>query len=204
VPSARRAVTLEVLSVGLAIGEAAAALVSGVLASSFALVAFGTDSVIEVLSAVVVTAQLLSLLRGIPSSDRRRHWTHRLIAVLFYALSLYVIISAALALSERHQSNENALGFVVCIASAMLMPGLARAKLLMSHRMVRQGMPDVGRILAADATETALCAVLSISTLAGIGLTAWLGWWWADPVASLFVVYFAVREGREAWRCASE
>lgn len=203
-PTAGRAVLLERLSVGAAAAEAVAALVSGLLASSFALIAFGADSVIEVLSAVVVVVQLRTMLSNGVVSASSQHRSHRLIAVLFYSLALYVAISTAVALTNQVRAIENGLGFAVCLASAVLMPGLAFAKLGTSRTMAHQGLADVARLLAADASETALCAVLSISTLTGIGLTAWLGWWWADPVASLFVVFFALREGREAWRCASE
>jgi divalent metal cation (Fe/Co/Zn/Cd) transporter len=202
-PSAGRAVVLETFSVGMAVFEAIAALISGLVASSFALIAFGADSVIEVLSAVVVVVQLASMLSHNQVSARSNHWSHRLIALLFYLLALYVTISTAVALTNQVRASENGLGFAVCIASAVLMPGLAFAKRGTSRAMARQGLPAVSRLLAADASETALCAVLSVSTLTGIGLTAWLGWWWADPVASLLVVFFALREGREAWRCAT-
>lgn len=54
-------------------------------------------------------------------------------------------------------------------------------------------------LLKADAAETLLCALLSLATLVGVGANAIFGWWWADPVAGLVVVYFVIREGREAW-----
>lgn len=61
------------------------------------------------------------------------------------------------------------------------------------------GLTGAAALLRADAAETSLCTVLSATTLIGVGLDAAFGWWWADPGASLAVVYFAVREGREAW-----
>jgi len=202
--SARWAVLLEAVSVVVALGEALAALISGLVATSFALIAFGADSIIEVLSAFVVIAQLLAMLKRSQVSDRSRHWSHRVIAFLFFCLALYVTISTAVALADQVHAKENRLGFAVCIASAILMPGLAFAKRKTSRTMSRTGLSDVGRLLASDASETALCALLSIGTLMGIGLTQWLSWWWADPLASLFVVFFALREGREAWRCATD
>jgi divalent metal cation (Fe/Co/Zn/Cd) transporter len=202
--SAHRAVFLESLSVGVAATEAVVALVSGLLASSFALIAFGTDSLIEILSATVVAIQLTTMLRGKKVSSRSRHRSHRLLGILFYSLALYVVVSTALALGFHVRASENGLGFAVCIVSALLMPSMAVAKRSTSRTMAYQGFSDVSRLLASDASETALCAILSVTTLVGIGVTAWLGWWWADPVASLFVVLIAVREGREAWRCASD
>ncbi len=55
------------------------------------------------------------------------------------------------------------------------------------------------RLVLADATETALCAWLSVSTFAGLVLFALLGWTWLDPVAGLVIAVFAIIEGREAW-----
>ena len=64
------------------------------------------------------------------------------------------------------------------------------------------------RALDADAFQTTACFWLSIVTLAGIGLNAAFGWWWADPAAALAMTAFIGREGLEAWRgeacgCAS-
>jgi divalent metal cation (Fe/Co/Zn/Cd) transporter len=58
---------------------------------------------------------------------------------------------------------------------------------------------EESRAMEADAFQTTACWWLSLITLGGIGLNALLGWWWADPVAALGMVYFIVREGREAW-----
>jgi divalent metal cation (Fe/Co/Zn/Cd) transporter len=54
------------------------------------------------------------------------------------------------------------------------------------------------RALAAEAKETLACAYLSACLLAGLGLNAVLGWWWADPVAALAMVPWLLHEGREA------
>ncbi len=73
------------------------------------------------------------------------------------------------------------------------MPLLAAAKL-------RTGRALSDRTLIADATESALCALTSAAALAGAGLNAWLGWWWADPAAALLIAALALREGIEAWQ----
>ena len=196
-----RAIKLEYATVALALSEAAAALVSGIFAHSIALVAFGADSLIEVASAILVLFQLRSLLRLGATDNRSERRAHRTVGVLFFTLAAYVVAGATFDLLHRHRAEENLLGFVVCIASGILMPGLALAKRRTSRALSRDGYRALAGLLSSDAAETALCGLLSWSTLAGIGLTAWMGWWWADPVASLTVVYFALREGHEAWTC---
>ncbi len=202
--SATRAVALEYATVFAAVAEALAALISGALASSVALLSFGSDSVIEVLSAAVVLSQLRSMLSGDRATPQARHRSHRLVALLFFALVGYVLASAIYALSDHLRASENALGFVVCIASCVLMPGLAALKARTAADLLRRGEGALARLVMLDAKETALCALLSASTLLGIALTALLRWWWADPIASAAVVYFAFHEGLEAWKCSTE
>ena len=72
------------------------------------------------------------------------------------------------------------------------MPSLAVAK----HRT---GKALNNRTLTADAAESAFCAVTSGTALVGVGLNAWLGWWWADPAAALIIAALAVKEGVEVW-----
>jgi divalent metal cation (Fe/Co/Zn/Cd) transporter len=202
--SAKHAVVLEYATVLAAVAEALAALVSGALASSVALLSFGSDSVIEVLSAAVVLSQLRSMQSGDRATPEARHRSHRLVAILFFALVGYVLASAIYALSDHLRASENILGFVVCGASCVLMPGLAALKGRTSAQLARRGEAALARLVSLDAKETVLCALLSASTLLGIALTASFSWWWADPLASLAVVYFAFHEGLEAWKCSTD
>lgn len=80
-------------------------------------------------------------------------------------------------------------------AALIVMPALALAKR-------RTGQQLSNRTLIADSAETAFCAFTSAAALLGIGLNAWLGWWWADPAAALVIAALAVREGWEAWEDA--
>lgn len=199
----RAALGLEYATIVVAAAEAVMALVSGLLAGSVALVAFGADSVIEMLSAVVVLGQLLSLTLERPRGRFSEHRSHRILAVLFFALALYVVASAAWALGGAHHPHENALGVAVSVASCLAMPLLAVFKRASARHLGAHGLTSLSRLMSSDAAETALCALLAVATLIGVSL-AGLHWWWADPVASLAVVYFALREGREAWWCEPE
>lgn len=199
--SLRTAVVLEYLTIAASALEGALALLSGILAGSVALVAFGADSVIEMLSAFIVLGRLNAMAHSDDADPGKDHRSHRALAVLFYILSAYVIIIAAVALLRRTHPSENVLGLAVCIASLALMPALALSKRAMSTQLHESTFSHVARLLKADASETALCGLLSVSTLLGVILAKWVGWWWADPLASLVVVYFATREGREAWAC---
>lgn len=198
---ARSVLRLERATIALAALEALAALLSGVWAGSVALVAFGADSLIEMISGLVVFGQLTALVQAREGGGLGEHRSHRILAVLFYALAVYVTINAAVALVSVHHPRENALGVVVSAASTVAMPLLAWRKRRGARLLKARGLAAVARLVASDAAETALCATLALSTLIGVVLASW-HWWWADPLSSLAVVYFALREGREAWECA--
>lgn len=198
----RNARRWEQLTIALAAGEAVVALLSGILASSVALVAFGADSVIEMLSGVIVLRQLLILVRGRDHAAASAHRSHRILAVLFFALAAYVVASVVDALAGAHHPRENAWGIAISAFSLAAMPLVAWFKRENARHLKERGFSSLAHLMSADAAETALCAVLAGTTLLGVAL-AWLHWWWADPVASLAVVYFALREGREAWECAT-
>lgn len=179
--------------------EAVVALVSGVVAASVALTAFGIDSGIELVSAGVVLVRLRALLaRGEPDEQKERR-ALRIVAVCFYALAAYVLIDATISLALRDRPATSPTGIAISAAALIVMPTLAAAKRRIAGGLDTSGLSGAAVLLRADAAETVLCAVLAATTLVGLGLNAAFGWWWADPIASLTVVYFAIKEGREAW-----
>lgn len=168
--------------------EAAVALAAGAAASSAALVAFGLDSTIEVLSAAAVAWQFT---RRDP--ERWERGTLRVIAVAFFALAAYVAASSAWALTTRVEAEHSLIGIILTALSVVIMPFLSLAE--------RRAGREAGSATAvADSTQTLLCTYLSAAVLLGLVLNSAFGWWWADAVAGLTIAAFAVREGVEAWR----
>lgn len=187
-----RGLWLAALTITWNVVEAVVAIGAGVAAGSLALVAFGFDSVIEVLSAWVVVWQFRGELRGGYDEERERK-ALKAIAVTFFVLAAYVVFEAGrdLLLTDG-EADESMVGVVLAALSLAVMPTLALAK--------RRTAADLGSpTLHADAQETFLCAWLSAALLAGLVLNAALGWWWADSLAALAIAGLAVKEGREAW-----
>jgi divalent metal cation (Fe/Co/Zn/Cd) transporter len=183
----RRGLWLEYASMAWMTVEAAVAIISGIIASSIALIGFGVDSVIEFFAATVVVWQL----HGSVSEDRETR-ALRLIALTFFALATYLAIESITDLVSRHRPEQSTAGIAVTAAALVVMPLLALAKR-------RTGQELGSQALIADAAESAFCAFTSAATLLGIGLNAWFGWWWADPAAALVIAGLAVKEGIEAW-----
>jgi divalent metal cation (Fe/Co/Zn/Cd) transporter len=182
----RRGFWLECASMAWMTVEAAVAIASGIIASSIALVGFGLDSVIEFFAAAVVVWQL----RG--GGEERETRAVRLIGVTFFVLAAYLAAVSIYDLSTQARPGTPLAGIVVSAAALLVMPALALAK-------QRTGTALANRTLIADAAESAFCAFTAAAALLGVGLNAWLGWWWADPAAAFVIAALAVREGLEAW-----
>jgi len=189
---ARRGRRLQYLTIAWNAAECAVALVAGFLAGSIALIGFGFDSAIEVTSSL---AAVWRLSRD-PDAERREiaeQRALRLIGACFLLLAGYVLYDAVTALVERRVPHETVIGIVLAALSLIVMPLLARAKRRIASRLGSAA-------LEAETRQTEVCAYLSAILLAGLGLHAWLGWWWADPVAGLLMVPLIAREGWEAVR----
>jgi divalent metal cation (Fe/Co/Zn/Cd) transporter len=183
----RRGFWLEYASMAWMVVEAGVAITAGVIASSIALTGFGLDSVIELFSAGIVVWQL----RG--DAEERETRAVRLVGVTFFVLAAYLVAESIHDLVSLARPEQSVAGLAVTAAALLIMPGLAIAKR-------RTGQALGNRTLTADSAETAFCAFTSAAALTGLGLNAWLGWWWADPAAALVIAVLAVREGVEAWK----
>lgn len=187
--ASRRGRVLAWLTVAWNAVEAAVSIGAGALAGSTALVGFGVDSLIEGSSGAVM---LWRFAGGREREDRER-LALRLVGVSFLLLAAYLLFEAVRSLVEGERPDASVPGIAIAALSLVVMPLLARAK-----RRVAAALGS--RAQHADSRQTDLCAYLSAILLAGLGLNALLGWWWADPVASLVMVPIIAREGVEAVR----
>jgi divalent metal cation (Fe/Co/Zn/Cd) transporter len=194
----RRGVNLEVLTVAWMLVEAAVALGAGIAARSVLLTAFGVDSVVELLSGIVLYRRLSVESRGAPTRDveRLESLTVRISAVLLVSLCAYVVLTSLAGIALRVMPEGSILGIAVSAAAVVLMPLLAHFK-RQANRVIDS--PS----LRADIAETVSCAFLAAVTLAGLGVSMVTGWWWVQYVAALALLVWLVPEAREAlehWR----
>ena len=184
----RRARLLAAASVAYNVAEAVVAISSGRVADSTALVGFGLDSTVEVMSGLVILWQF-----GHAVPEEREHLARRLIAVSFFALAAYVTVESVRAVVARDQPDTSVVGIALAALSLAVMP-------LLSRWQRRTGRELGSGAVVADGTQTLLCTYLSAVLLVGLLANALLGWWWLDPVAALVIAAVAVREGRSNWR----
>lgn len=194
----RRAVVLEWFTVGWNVLEALVAVGAGLLAGSVALVGFGVDSGIEVISAVGLLWRLRTSAdapRDEETAAERRALA--VVAFTFFALAAYVAYEAGSSLLAREAPDPSPVGIALAALSLVVMPALALAK-------QRVGREWGSRALLADAVETWVCSYLSLALLLGLGLNALFGWWWADAAGGLAMLPVVVWQGIEALREARE
>jgi divalent metal cation (Fe/Co/Zn/Cd) transporter len=189
---ARRAVALGVVTIAYNVLEGIVAVAAGIAAGAVSLIGFGLDSGIEVISAAVVVTRLTAGLRGAEPDERKEKLALRIVAVTFFALAAYLVVQGVRDLLIGGRPDTSVVGIVLTAVSIVVMPTLASLKRRVGLRMGSD-------LVVADAAETRLCAILSVTTCAGLVAYLLLGWTWLDPVAGFVIAVFAVLEGREAW-----
>ena len=168
--------------------EAVVAITAGTMASSSALIGFGLDSIVEVLSAAAVAWQFAA-----PDPHRREKAAMRLIAMSFFGLAAFVTVDAVRVLLGAADPEPSLVGIVLASVSLVVMPFLSWFE--------RRTGRELGSASAvADSRQTLMCTYLSAVLLAGLLLNSAVGWSWADPIAALVIAALAVKEGVEAWR----
>lgn len=195
----RRGVRLEVFTVTWNVIEAAVAITAGVIAGSVALIGFGIDSGIEVVAA---SALLWRFRRaGVDATDEEHGAAERralyIVSGTFFLLAAYIGFEGVTALVSGEEPETSAVGVVLSVVSLVVMPTLAYWK-------QRTGRALGSRALEADAIETWVCAYLSLALLAGVGLNAAFGWWWADPLGALAMLPVIIWQGWETWEEARD
>jgi divalent metal cation (Fe/Co/Zn/Cd) transporter len=184
----RRIRRVQVVTLAWMTVEAGLSLWAAWRARSPALAAFGGDSAVELLSAVVVLWRFRR-----HASDQAERRAARIAGGLLFALAAYVVLASTTSLLGYSEPRPSYLGMAILVAATLIMPSLAREKRRLSAL-------TGSAALRADAAESALCAYLSIIALAGLAAHALWHIGWADPVAALVLVPLIGYEAREAMR----
>jgi divalent metal cation (Fe/Co/Zn/Cd) transporter len=190
----RSAFRLEWFTVGWMVVEAAVALASGLMSRSISLIAFGVDSLIELVSAGVLIWRLdVELQRGQSVAERAERTASRIGGALLFALAAYIVVAAGWRLWTRQGADFSWPGLLVSLAAIPIMWLLSRRKLQIAEALG-------SRALRTDAIESITCGWLSLVVLIGLLAQLALGAWWVDTATSLVIVWLLVKEGREAWQ----
>jgi divalent metal cation (Fe/Co/Zn/Cd) transporter len=189
----QQAFRLEWLTVAWMVIEALVAIGSGVIAGSLTLTAFGLDSVIELVSAGVLIWRLTEeLRRGEEFSRHAERIASRSGGALLFLLAAYIVLGATWSLWAHHRGEFSVTGLIVAAVAMPIMYMLARRKVNLAGQLG-------SRAMRADAIESMTCGWLSLVVVVGLLANLLLAVWWIDAVTSLGIVWFVVKEAREAW-----
>jgi divalent metal cation (Fe/Co/Zn/Cd) transporter len=172
--------------------EALLSVGAGLTAGSIALVGFGLDSFIEVISGTA----LLWRMKADQDAEQREHAERislRVVGFCFVALAAYLAIDSVHSLLHKSAPERSRLGIAIGVAALFVMPLLARAK-----RNVGRAIRSPAMI--ADSQQTQFCTYLSAVLVVGLLLNFFFGWWWSDSVAALGMVPIIANEAVEAIR----
>jgi len=191
----RVALALTYVTLAWMIVEGGASLWLGARSHSLLLDSFGLDSVLELVSAAVLLWRLSTEARGLDeaSTEAVERRASIIVGRLLFVLAAYVGAMSVYGLVAHHvtDTHESAWGILIGLTAKIGMPLLAAAKLKVAARLG-------SKALRADAMEAVTCGYLSIVLIVGLAATRLFGWWWLDSVASLVLIPFLIKEGREA------
>ncbi len=182
----RRGLALEYATLGWNIVGAPLMMVAAGLAGSTALAGFGFDSLIEIFASLIVIWQL----KGVGKS--REATALKLIGTAFFLLAAYVLLQSAWTIVSGRHPASSSVGLLWLAMTVIAMILLAYGKQVTGRALQNP-------VLATEARVTLIDAALAAAVLLGVGLNALFGWWGADPLAGLVIVFYGFKEGREAW-----
>ena len=186
----RTALMLVYAGLGWNLVEAVVALWAGVQAGSVAMLAFGLDSIVELAAGGVLVWRLRTE-RDEGEAEAAERRAQRLVGLTFFLLATYIVLhSGANLLGWLPEPKPSLAGVAIVVASAVVMAVLYVGKMRIATRMQ-------SRSLRAEAMESLFCDLQDLTVLVGLALNSLFSWWWADPVAALFLVPFFINEGRE-------
>lgn len=191
--SLRLGVWIELVTILWMTMEASIAISVGFATRSVSLQGFGIDSIVELVAGGILLWRLLVEQRGgsvarVEGAERRASWVT---SISLFALAVYIVGDSALTFLTQNRPESSWWGIGLAVAAAVVMPLLWQGKLRVAKRIGSAA-------LKADAACSVTCAYMALTLLVGLGLNRLFGWWWADPLAALVLVYFLVQEGREA------
>jgi divalent metal cation (Fe/Co/Zn/Cd) transporter len=185
-PRGVRVLWLQGVTLAWMLVEFGVAAYAAAAAHSAALLAFSSDSVVELMSAAVVLSQ------WIPKVSVSERKAARAASVLLFVLAAVVAGAAIASLVLGVRAESSRAGIAITVAALVAMPALAGMKRREARRLGNAA-------LAADAAQSATCAYLALITLVGLSVNALFHIAWFDSAAALVAVPFLVKEGKAAW-----
>ena len=186
-----KALKLSYFTVGYNIIECVLSIITGYIAGSTALLGFGSDSLVESLSGIIMIWRFRKHKNiSLEEEDKIEKKAVFLIGITFFIFGIYILFESLRKLIIQEKPEPSLIGIIIAIASIFVMPILFLSK-------YKIGKSISSKSLIADSKQTLACLFLSFSLLIGLGLNYLWGLWQADPIVGLIIVAFIFKEGYE-------
>jgi cation diffusion facilitator family transporter len=186
-----KALKLSYFTVGYNIIECVLSIISGFIAGSTALLGFGSDSLVESLSGIIMIWRFRK--HNIKSKDEEDKIEKKavfFVGIAFFTFGIYILFESIKKLIIQEKPEPSIIGIIIAIASIIVMPLLFLSK-------YKTGKSIGSKSLIADSKQTLVCLFMSFSLLIGLGLNYLWDLWQADPIVGLIIVVFLFKEGFE-------
>ncbi len=192
------AICIEIVSLVIIITEGSISIIAGISAKSISLIAFGADSLIELITSAFLLWRFTVQYRDqsnedIEKAEKIASWVA---AIALTILCLYIILESGYGLI--HQENEfsfSVLGITVSAFALLSMPILALRK-----RRIAIALNSPA--LKADAACSMTCAYMAGAVLIGFVIYHFFKISWIDSAVSIAFLYWLIPETKEAFEGA--
>lgn len=181
----RRGLQLEYITLGWNVVGVCILAAAAWSARSVALAGFGLDSLVEIGASMVVVWELRNV------NEARQRQGLKLIGIAFMILAAYIAVQSVLVLASGYHPKHSVAGIIWTAITCVAMLTLAFGKAKTGRALGNPVLQTEGKVTLVD-------AYLAAAVLLGLVLNAAVGWWWADPLAGLVIVFYGVKEGLHA------
>lgn len=190
----KKARTLQIWNVIYDVIEVVVSLIAGFASNSPALIGWGLDSAIEVISSATLGWRLHGEINGIDKEKvkKRKKITLLVIATSFTLVCIFITYDSVTKLINQETASWSTMGLIILLVSLVVNPILIYFKRKYGKKLDSPAM-------LADAKDTFICLYQTVVVLIGLLLVNQFGWWMADPIAALLIVPYALKEGWEAF-----
>jgi divalent metal cation (Fe/Co/Zn/Cd) transporter len=196
----KTALVLSIITIAYNIAEGLVSVAYGLADETMALMGFGVDSFVEVLSGAGILHMIIRMKKtgtsDIDSSDKFERHALKVTAISFFILAVGLAAGSAVSIVTNVKPETTLAGIIIAILSLLTMYILMKLKLKTGRRLRSNA-------IIADANCTKTCFYLSFILLGSSALYELFGIAWFDIAGSLGIAWFAFSEGRESFEKAS-
>ena len=189
----KKAFILSLITIFYNIAEGIISIYFGTGDETLALLGFGVDSFVEVISGIGIAHMILRMRYSkVQSRDSFEKTALKITGTSFYLLTIGIIIGSVFNIINDVKPTTTIPGIVVASISILTMYWLMSSKLKVGKELKSDA-------IIADANCTKTCFYLSFILLGASGLYELFNIAYFDIIGSLGIAYFAFSEGKEAF-----